>query len=138
MIEMSVDSIRFTRNQQRVVVLKDAHEDRYLLIWIGQVESAAIVNEMQGATYPLPSTHDLLKATSTEMGGQVTHILINELRQNTFFARIVIEVNGKTIEVDARPSDAIALAVRVHCPIYAAESVMKAAAIIPEELEGTR
>ncbi len=138
MVEMAVDSIRFTRSQQRVVVLKDTRSDRYLLIWIGQAESAAIVHELQGASYPRPLTHDLLKAVITDMGGKVAHILISELKQSTYYARIVIEVGGKTLEVDARPSDAIALAVRVHCPIYANEAVLKAAAVIPEELEGTR
>ncbi|MBA3824280.1 MAG: bifunctional nuclease family protein [Ktedonobacterales bacterium] len=138
MVEMAVDSIRFTRSQQRVVVLKDTHDDRYLLIWIGQSESAAIVHELQGASYPRPLTHDLLKAVITDMGGKVVHIVINELKQSTYYARIVIEIGGKTVEVDARPSDAIALAVRVKCPIYASEAVLKAAAVIPEELEGTR
>jgi len=138
MVEMAVDSIRFTRSQQRVVVLKDTRNDRYLLIWIGQAESAAIIHELQGASYPRPLTHDLLKAIIADMGGKVAHILINELKQSTYFARIVIEVGSKTIEVDARPSDAIALAVRVKCPIYANEAVLKAAAVIPEDLEGTR
>jgi bifunctional DNase/RNase len=138
MIEMVVDSIRFTRSQQRVVVLKDPRSDRYLLIWIGQAESTAIVHELQGTSYPRPLTHDLLKAVIVDMGGTVQRIVINDLRQNTFYARIVIEIGGKTVEVDARPSDAIALGVRVKCPIYVSESVMKAAAIVPEELEGTR
>jgi uncharacterized protein len=138
MVEMAVDSIRFTRSQQRVVVLKDTHNDRYLLIWIGQAESAAIIHELQGASYPRPLTHDLLKTVIADMGGKVAHIVISELKQSTYFARIIIEVGSKTVEVDARPSDAIALAVRVKCPIYANEAVLKAAGVIPEDLDGTR
>jgi len=137
MVEMTVDSVRFSRNQQRVVILKDQREERYLLIWIGQAESSAIAHQLQGASYPRPLTHDLLKAIITQMGGRVTNITISELRQTTYHAYITIEANGRTIEIDARPSDAIALAVRVKCPIYVAEAVLDAAAVVPEEVEGS-
>ncbi len=137
MVEMLVDSVRFSRNQSRVVILKDQREERYLLIWIGQAESAAIAHQLQGSAYPRPLTHDLLRSVITQMGGRVVNVTISELRQTTFYAYITIEVNGRTIEVDARPSDAIALAVRVKCPIYAAEAVLDAAAVVPEEIEGT-
>ncbi len=137
MVEMSVESVRFSRNQERVVVLKEgASQGRYLLIWIGQSESAAIAHHLQGTTYPRPLTHDLLKTVIVQMGGKVTRVVISELRQTTFYARVLIELGGKTIEVDARPSDAIALAIRVKCPIYAAEEVLDAAAVPPEEIEG--
>jgi bifunctional DNase/RNase len=137
MVEMTVDSVRFSRNQQRVVILKDQRAERYLLIWIGQDVSAAIAHQLQGASFPRPLTHDLLKTVITQMGGRVLNVTISELRQTTFHGYITIEVHGRRIEVDARPSDAIALAVRVHCPIYVAEAVLDAAAVVPEEIEGT-
>lgn len=137
MVEMTVDSVRFSRNQERVVVLKDTIDGRYLLIWIGQSESSAIAHQLQGTSYPRPLTHDLLKTIITQMGGKVVKVVINELRQTTFYARIHIEMGMRVIEIDARPSDAIALAVRVKCPVYAAEAVLDAAAVIPEEVEGS-
>ena len=136
MVEMTVDSVRFSRNQERVVVLKDTVDGRFLLIWIGQSESSAIAHQLQGTTYPRPLTHDLLRTIITQMGGKVMKVVINELRQTTFYAHIHIEMGMRVIEVDARPSDAIALAVRVKCPIYAAESVLDEAAVVPEEVEG--
>ena len=136
MVEMTVDSVRFSRNQERVVVLKDTIDGRFLLIWIGQSESSAIAHQLQGTSYPRPLTHDLLRTIITQMGGKVMKVVISELRQTTFYARIHIEMGMRVIEIDARPSDAIALAVRVKCPIYAAEAVLDEAAVVPEEVEG--
>ncbi|HHH41998.1 MAG TPA: bifunctional nuclease family protein, partial [Chloroflexi bacterium] len=80
-----------------------------------------------------PLTHDLLKSVITEMGGRVSHVLVNDLRNDTFYARIVMDVNGQRLEIDSRPSDAIALAVRVNAPIFMDEAVMEQASIVPEE-----
>jgi uncharacterized protein len=137
MIEVEISSIRVSlMNQQRIVVLKDIHSDRFLAIFIGQYEAEAINFELQETTapHPRPLTHDLLKNMIQEMGGNVVHVLVNDLRDETFYARIVIDLGGDNqIEVDARPSDAIALAVRTKSPIFIAEAVMNRAALEPEE-----
>ncbi len=134
MIEVEIDSIRVSlMSQQRIVVLKDLNAERYLPIWIGPFEADAIHVELQDVPPPRPLTHDLLKSTIQEMGGRVVHIFINDLRRDVYYARLVIEVDGKNIEVDSRPSDAIALAVRSEAPIFVAESVMMKASVEPED-----
>lgn len=138
MIEVFVEGIRVSMmNMNRVVVLKEKNSERLLLIWIGSPEADAIAIEMQNVAVPRPLTHDLLRNTITELGARVTHILVNDLREEgenggIFFARIVLEQNGKQVEMDARPSDAIALAVRVKAPIYVEESVLQRAGIFLE------
>jgi bifunctional DNase/RNase len=134
MIEVNIDSIRVSlMSQHRVVVLKEIDVERYLPIWIGPFEADAITIELQGVQVARPLTHDLLKTIILKMGATVSHILVNDLRNDTFYARIVMDVNGRQVDIDSRPSDAIALAVRVGAPIFVAESVMEAASIIPEE-----
>lgn len=134
MIEVIIDSIRVSlMSQHRIVVLKDSDTDRYLPIWIGPCEADAITTELQELPPQRPLTHDLLKNVIREMGGSVVHILVNDLRNDVYYARIVVDVNGKRTEIDARPSDAIALAVRVKAPIFVADTVMEKAAIEPEE-----
>jgi hypothetical protein len=134
MIEVIIDSIRVSlMSQYRVVILKDSNSDRYLPIWIGPCEADAITIELQEMPPQRPLTHDLLKSLIRELGGQVVHILINDLRSDVYYARIVIDVGGKQVEVDSRPSDAIALAVRAKSPIFVADTVMERAAIEPEE-----
>jgi len=134
MIEVAIDSIRVSlMTQQRVVILKDLEIDRYLPIWIGPCEAESITIELQGVAVARPLTHDLLKTVVTNLGGKVSHIVVNDLRNDTFYARILLSVNGRQMEIDARPSDAIALAVRAKVSIYVAETVMDAASIMPEE-----
>ena len=134
MIEVAIDSIRVSlMTQQRVVILKDLESDRYLPIWIGPCEAESITIELQGVAVARPLTHDLLKTVVVNLGGKVSHIIVNDLRNDTFYARILLSVNGRQMEIDARPSDAIALAVRARVPIYVAEAVMDAASIVPEE-----
>ncbi len=134
MIEVIIDSIRVSlMSQHRIVVLKDMNNDRYLPIWIGPFEADAITVELQENPQPRPLTHDLLKSVIREMGGRVAHVLISDLRQDVYYARIVVELNGKQVEIDSRSSDAIALAVRVKAPIFVADSVMNRAAIEPDE-----
>lgn len=134
MIEVTVDSIRASlMSQHRVVILKDVDSERYLPIWIGPFEAEAITLELQEVELARPLTHDLLKAVITKMGAEVSHVLVNELRNDTFYARVVLDNNGHPLEVDSRPSDAIALAVRAKAPIFVAESVMEKAAIMPDE-----
>jgi hypothetical protein len=134
MIEVIIDSIRVSlMSQYRIVILKDNISDRYLPIWIGPCEADAITVELQEMPPQRPLTHDLLKSMVRELGGNVVHILINDLRHDVYYARIVIDIGGKQIEVDSRPSDAIALAVRTKVPIFVAETVMERHSIEPEE-----
>lgn len=134
MVEVKIDSVRVSlMTQHRVVVLKETDTDRYLPIWIGPFEADAITIQLQGVQVPRPLTHDLLKSFIRELGVKVSHVVVNELRNDTFFARIVVDVDGKSMEIDSRPSDAIALAVRVGAPIFVSEQVMGLASITPEE-----
>lgn len=134
MIEVIIDSIRVSlMSQHRVVVLKDLNRERYLPIWIGPCEAEAITVKLQDVPAARPLTHDLLRSAIQELGGQVVHILISDLRQDVYYARIVVEMAGEQIEIDSRPSDAIALAVRVSVPIFVADAVMDKAAREPDE-----
>ncbi len=133
MVEVTIDSIRVSLvSHHRIVVLKD-NDGRYLPIWIGPFEADAITVALQGQDVARPLTHDLMKNIITETGGVASHILVSELRDDIFFAQIVLDLNGRHIEVDSRPSDAIALAVRLKVPIYVAESVLDKAAITPSQ-----
>jgi len=138
MIEVIVDRIQISlMSQHRLVVLREKQEDRYLPIWIGPFEAEAIISELQNTLHERPLTHDLLKSMITEMGGRVRYIFINNLNRDIFYAHINIHVNGKSIEVDARPSDAIALAVRLKAPIFVDEKVIEKAGICPDkDVEG--
>jgi hypothetical protein len=134
MIKVLIDSIRVSlMSQLRVVILKDPISGRYLPIFIGPCEAEAIAVKLQNVSVERPLTHDLLKSVISELGGRVQHIVVNDLRQDTFYAQIVVELHGQTRMIDSRPSDAIALAVRLEVPIYVAESVMDRASITPDE-----
>ncbi len=134
MIQVTVDSIRASlMSQHRVVILKDVDSERYLPIWIGPFEAEAITLELQQVELARPLTHDLLKAVITKLGAKVSHVLVNDLHDDTFYARLVLDNNGRPLEIDARPSDSIALAVRAKAPIFVAEAVMEKAAIMPDE-----
>ena len=115
------------------ILLKELEGHRRLPIIIGAFEAQAIALEMEGIKPPRPLTHDLLKQITDNLGAIVNEVIIDELRENTFYAKIIMEVSGLTQEIDARPSDAIALAVRAEAPIYVAATVMDAAAFIPSE-----
>jgi bifunctional DNase/RNase len=131
MIEMTIDSIRVSlMNYQRVVILKEKMSDRYLPIWIGPAEADAIAVKLQGVAVPRPLTHDLLTSVIDTLGAAVNSIIVNDLKNDTFFARVILDIDGKQVEVDSRPSDALALAVRTGVPIYADESVLDKAGIL--------
>jgi uncharacterized protein len=133
MIRVEIDSVRISlMSQHRVIVLREMDGHRFLPIWIGPVEADSITVELTGGSPPRPLTHDLLKSILDELHVDVAYIVVNELRDDTFYARIILEVEGERKEIDCRPSDAIALAVRVQVPIYAAEEVLERAGIIPE------
>ena len=131
MIEMTIDSIRMSlMNYQRVVILKEKDGERYLPIWIGPAEADSIAIKLQDVDVPRPLTHDLLRSVIDKLGARVNSILVNDLQSDTFFAKIYFTVDGQELEVDSRPSDAIALAVRAEVPIYADEAVLDKAGII--------
>jgi len=121
---------------QPIVLLKEDEGERYLPIWIGAAEAAAIAFALQGVVTPRPMTHDLMKNLLEEVGAQVQRIEITELREGTYYANINMRMNGSAYEISARPSDAIALAVRVEAPIFADEEVLTDASIlIPSDEE---
>jgi bifunctional DNase/RNase len=132
--ELTIESIRLSlMNYQRVVILREKDSDRYLPIWIGPAEADAIAVRLQDVAVARPLTHDLLRNLIEQLGGRVAYIVVNDLTNDTFFARIVLDVNGETVEIDSRPSDAIALAVRVEVPIYAEDTVLERAGVMLTE-----
>jgi uncharacterized protein len=134
MQEMVIYGVSFDLvGKQPIVLLKTSDGNRYLPIWIGQPEAAAILMKLQGASTPRPMTHDLFAETLDQLDAQVVRITVTELKDNTFYASITVQQNGSEIEIDSRPSDAIALAVRADAPIYAADRVIEESAI---EFEG--
>lgn len=137
MVEMVIDSIRVSlMNYQRVVILKEKISDRYLPIWIGAPEADAIAVKLQGNNVPRPMTHDLLSSIIITLGAHVDSIAVTDLKNDTFYARITITLNGSQMEVDSRPSDALALAVRVDAPIFVDESVLDKAGIMLDKDTG--
>ena len=118
-----------------IVVLKDDADKFFLPIWVGIFEANAIALQLENVTTPRPMTHDLLRNMISELDAQVTRIVINDLRDSTFFAQIRLLTGGKTLELDARPSDAIALALRTEAPIFVAQSVLEQAQTITPEGE---
>jgi uncharacterized protein len=130
MIETVVESIRVNLvTQNRVVFLKERHGDRHLPIWIGDFEAQAIAMELQGLESPRPLPYDLIKALIVDLDGTIDRVVITDLSQDVFYARIIVSVVGRTIEVDSRPSDAIALAVRSGASIFVEEAVMERAGV---------
>jgi len=134
MVEMTIYGVSFDLvGKQPIVLLKTADGNRYLPIWIGHPEAAAILMKLQGASAPRPLTHDLLVNILGELDVEVVRVTVTELRENTFHASITVAQNGNEVEIDSRSSDAIAVAVRAHAPIFAADDVIEESAI---EMEG--
>ena len=139
MQEMVIYGVSFDMvGKQPIVLLKAVDSNKFLPIWIGHPEAAAILMRLQGASTPRPMTHDLLVDILGEVETKCTQVAVTELRDNTFFATITLVANGREIEIDSRPSDALALAVRSGAPIYAAEDVIAESAIeFEHEVEDT-
>ncbi len=134
MLEVAIDSIRVSlMSQQRIVILRERNADRYLPIWIGVYEAESITIALQEVEVARPLTHDLMKNIFTELDARILQVEVVALKDDTFYGNIVAEVNGRTLNIDSRPSDALAIAVRSHVPILVAKSVMDVAGIIPEE-----
>jgi bifunctional DNase/RNase len=132
MIRVTIDTIRISlRSPERAILLKELEQERQLPIFIHATEAEAIAAELEGYRPPRPLTHDLLKNCVTALGGELQYVLINDLRNNIFYAVLRVAQDGKEIDIDARPSDSIALAVRARVPIYVADAVMDAAGVYP-------
>lgn len=137
MVEMTIESIRVSMmNYQRVVILREKGTERYLPIWIGPAEADAIAVKLQGVAVPRPMTHDLLNSVISTLGASVNSIIVCDLQNDTFYAKLILDFDGKQVEVDSRPSDAMALAVRAQVPIYAEESVLDKAGIVIDRETG--
>jgi bifunctional DNase/RNase len=134
MIEVMIDSIRVSLiSQQRIVILRELNAERYLPIWIGIYEADAITLALQETEVARPLTWDLLKNTITSLGARIIRVEVLSLRDDTYYGNIVTELNGQVINIDSRPSDALALAVRTHVPILVAREVMDTAGVEPDE-----
>lgn len=134
MVEVVIDSIRVSlMSQQRIVILREIHADRYLPIWIGVYEAEAITLSLQEVEVARPLTWDLLKNVFNTLNAHVSRVEVVALRDDTFFGNIVVETDGQTMNIDSRPSDALALAVRAHVPILVTKNIMDMAGITPEE-----
>ncbi|HEY6056839.1 MAG TPA: bifunctional nuclease family protein [Candidatus Limnocylindrales bacterium] len=134
LIEMVVESVRVHMlSSQHVVILKELERDRYLPIWIGPWEANAIAMKLQGLSPERPLTHDLFASTLDELGVSISRVVIADLADETYHARLLLEANGKSYEIDSRPSDALALAVRAGVRIFAAPAVLERAGVEPEQ-----
>jgi bifunctional DNase/RNase len=134
MVEVVIDSVRVSlTNQQRIVVLREVNMDRFLPIWIGPYEAEAITIALQEIEVARPQTHDLIKNLLHSLNAQLARVEILSLREDVFYGNLVVEMNGVVFNVDSRPSDALALAVRHHVPVYVSKDVMDTASITPEQ-----
>jgi len=134
MIEVKIDAIRVNMTGSRVVILKAVAGNRFLPIWIGEPEANSISVQLQGVRLPRPITHDLIVRIIREMGASVRQVLVSEMRDDTYFARVLLVTReGQEVSLDSRPSDALAVAVRCECPIYVADEVMDKHGQVPEE-----
>jgi len=134
MVEVVIDSVRVSlTNQQRIVVLREVNADRYLPIWIGPYEAESITIALQEIEVARPQTHDLIKNMMGTLNARLLRVEVVALRDDVFFGSLVVDYNGQTLNIDSRPSDALALAVRAHVPIMVTREVMETAGIIPEQ-----
>ncbi len=134
MVEVVIDSVRVSlTNQQRIVVLREVNSERYLSIWIGPYEAEAITIALQEIEVARPQTHDLLKNMMNQLNAKLLRVEVVNLKEDVFFGNLVVEFNGQTLNIDSRPSDALALAVRAHVPILISKDVMEAAGLVPDQ-----
>jgi bifunctional DNase/RNase len=134
MIEVVIDSIRVgLMSQQRVVILREVDAERYLAIWIDPYMAEQITFALQEVEVARPMTHDLIREMVRHMDARVVRVEVQSLKSDVYYGNIVVDVNGRTVDIDSRPSDALAIAVRTHVPILVAREVMDAAGILPED-----
>ena len=133
MVEVIIDSVRVSlTNQQRIVVLRELNAERYLPIWIGPYEAESITIALQEIEVSRPQTHDLIKSILNHLNARLLRVEVLSLKDDVFYGNLIVETDNQTIEIDSRPSDALAIAVRMHAKILIAEEVMNSAGIIPE------
>jgi len=133
MVEVVIDSVRVSlTNQQRIVMLRESGRERYLPIWIGPYEAEAITISLQEIEVARPQTHDLLLQSLTKLGARLIRVEVVSLKKDVFYGNLVLELDGKLYDVDARPSDSIALAVRAHVPILVNSEILREAGLTPE------
>jgi hypothetical protein len=138
MIEVKIEALRVNRMDSRVVILREVNGNRLLPIWIGETEANSITIQLSGTPVARPITHDLIVSMIREMGAQVRYVVINEMRDDTYYAQVVLKGrDGKEFSIDSRPSDAICIAVRCDCPIYVDDDVMQNYSQVPEEDQAT-
>ena len=134
MVEVVIDSIRVSLiSQQRIVILREVDGDRYLPIWIGIYEAEAIALALQEVEVARPLTWDLLKNVFSIMDARILRVEVSSLHDDTYYGNIVVEFDGRMLDIDSRPSDAIALAVRAHVPILVARPILESVGVTPEE-----
>ena len=134
MIEVVIDSVRVSlTNQNRIVVLREVNAERYLSIYIGPYEAEAITIALQEIEVARPQTHDLLKNTINSLNARLVRVEVVALREDVYFGNLVVESNGRILNIDSRPSDSLALAVRSHVPVFVSREVMESAGIVPEQ-----
>ncbi len=133
MVEVVIDSVRVSlTNQQRIIILREVNQERYLPIWIGPYEAEAITISLQEIELARPQTHDLLRNILKNLDARLLRVEVIDLQDDVFYGNLVLEANGNIINIDSRPSDALALAVRMHVPILVAGEILENAGIIPE------
>ena len=133
MVEVIIDSVRVSlTNQQRIVVLRDVNAERYLPIWIGPYEAESITIALQEIEVSRPQTHDLIKNIFNQMNARLIRVEVLSLKDDVFYGNLIVEINGEVVEIDSRPSDALALAARTHAKIMVSEEVLNSAGIVPE------
>jgi bifunctional DNase/RNase len=133
MVEVVIDSVRVSlTNQQRIIILREVNQERYLPIWIGPFEAEAITISLQEIELARPQTHDLLRSLMKNLDAKLLRVEVIDLQDDVFYGNLVLESNSNIINIDSRPSDALALAVRMHVPILVAKEIMENAGIIPE------
>jgi bifunctional DNase/RNase len=136
MVEVTIDSIRVSlMNQQRIVILREVDAERYLAIWIGVYEAEHLTVALQDVEIARPLTYDLFKNVIKSLDARILRVEVVALRDETFFGNIIMEINGREINIDSRPSDALNLAIRTNVPILVSQEVMENAGIVPEEDE---
>jgi bifunctional DNase/RNase len=134
MVEVVIDSIRVSLiSQQRIVILREADADRYLPIWIGIYEAEAIALALQDVEVARPLTWDLLKNIFSILDARILRVEVTSLHDDTYYGNIVAEIDGRRLDIDSRPSDAIALAVRAHVPILVSRPILDSVGVVPEE-----
>ncbi|MBI3158834.1 MAG: bifunctional nuclease family protein [Chloroflexi bacterium] len=139
MVEVTIDSIRVgLMSQQRVVILREVGAERYLAIWIDPYMAEQITFALQEVEVARPMSHDLIKNMLTSLDARIVRVEVVDLKGEVYYGNVVVEHNGYTLDIDSRPSDALALAVRANVPIFVARPVMEEAGIVPEEDMGER